>query len=30
MIFVDGKFVGGYRELYQLVSSKQLDLKEYQ
>jgi glutaredoxin len=26
MIFVDSKFIGGYRELYQLVNSKQINL----
>lgn len=30
MIFIDGKFIGGYRELQQMVNSKQLDLAEYQ
>lgn len=29
MIFIDEKFVGGYRELYHMVQEKQIDLSEF-
>lgn len=29
MIFIDGKFIGGYRELYQLVEQRKIDLGDF-
>ena len=29
MVFIDGKFIGGYRELYQMVEKKEIDLREF-